>query len=88
MLNSRKVSGFLLDVTGVLYNTNDKGGVAIQGSIDAVNRLVYLFFINYFIVMIHYYLFYKDEIDINLFLSLSIKIITLLIISDFTMNQN
>lgn len=40
MLRNLPVRGFLCDVTGVLYNTNDEGGVAIEGSIEAVKRFV------------------------------------------------
>uniref|UniRef100_A0A0K0EPL3 Phospholysine phosphohistidine inorganic pyrophosphate phosphatase n=1 Tax=Strongyloides stercoralis TaxID=6248 RepID=A0A0K0EPL3_STRER len=40
MLLNRPVKGFLLDITGVLYNTSNNGtGVAIEGSIEAVKRL-------------------------------------------------
>uniref|UniRef100_A0A0N5C2D2 Phospholysine phosphohistidine inorganic pyrophosphate phosphatase n=1 Tax=Strongyloides papillosus TaxID=174720 RepID=A0A0N5C2D2_STREA len=39
MLLNRPVKGFLLDITGVLYNTSSNGGTAIEGSIEAVKRL-------------------------------------------------
>ncbi|CEF63943.1 Phospholysine phosphohistidine inorganic pyrophosphate phosphatase [Strongyloides ratti] len=39
MLLNKPVKGFLLDITGVLYNTSNNGGVAIEGSIEAVQRL-------------------------------------------------
>lgn len=32
------IKGVLLDITGVLYNSTDEGGVPIPGSIDAVKR--------------------------------------------------
>lgn len=32
------VKGFLLDITGVLYNSSPDGGVAIPGSVEAVKR--------------------------------------------------
>ncbi|KAI1723052.1 haloacid dehalogenase-like hydrolase domain-containing protein [Ditylenchus destructor] len=35
----RSIRGFLLDITGVLYNSSGNGGIAITGSVDAVNRL-------------------------------------------------
>ncbi|ELU05136.1 hypothetical protein CAPTEDRAFT_182640 [Capitella teleta] len=35
-LQSKSIKGFLLDITGVLY---ENGGVAIEGSIEAVNAL-------------------------------------------------
>lgn len=37
-LQSKSIKGFLLDITGVLY---ENGGVAIEGSIEAVNASVY-----------------------------------------------
>ncbi|XP_041476408.1 phospholysine phosphohistidine inorganic pyrophosphate phosphatase-like isoform X2 [Lytechinus variegatus] len=33
------IEGILLDITGVLYDSTDEGGVPIPGSIDAVKRL-------------------------------------------------
>ncbi|CAD5222908.1 unnamed protein product [Bursaphelenchus xylophilus] len=33
------VKGFLLDITGVLYNSSPEGGEAIKGSIEAIARL-------------------------------------------------
>ncbi|XP_011674256.1 phospholysine phosphohistidine inorganic pyrophosphate phosphatase [Strongylocentrotus purpuratus] len=33
------IEGVLLDITGVLYNSTDEGGVPIPGSIEAVKRL-------------------------------------------------
>lgn len=33
-----KVSGVLLDITGVLYNSGDSGGYAIPGSVEAVEK--------------------------------------------------
>lgn len=32
------IKGVLLDITGVLYDSTPSGGVAIKGSVDAVNR--------------------------------------------------
>ncbi|XP_033102841.1 phospholysine phosphohistidine inorganic pyrophosphate phosphatase-like [Anneissia japonica] len=37
--SSKDVQGVLLDITGVLYNSSDDGGVVIPGSVEAVNRL-------------------------------------------------
>ncbi|XP_072178014.1 phospholysine phosphohistidine inorganic pyrophosphate phosphatase-like [Diadema setosum] len=37
--NCANIEGVLLDITGVLYNSGDDGGVPIPGSIDAVKRL-------------------------------------------------
>jgi ribonucleotide monophosphatase NagD (HAD superfamily) len=34
------VKGFLLDITGVLYNSAPGGGAVIPGSVEAVKRLV------------------------------------------------
>ncbi|KAI6204586.1 hypothetical protein M3Y94_00692500 [Aphelenchoides besseyi] len=34
-----QVKGFLLDITGVLYNSSPNGGLVIAGSVDAVKRL-------------------------------------------------
>uniref|UniRef100_A0A0N4ZKI3 Phospholysine phosphohistidine inorganic pyrophosphate phosphatase n=1 Tax=Parastrongyloides trichosuri TaxID=131310 RepID=A0A0N4ZKI3_PARTI len=39
MLLNKPVKGFLLDITGVLYNSSNTGGAAIDGSIEAVKRL-------------------------------------------------
>lgn len=36
---STKISGLLLDITGVLYDSGQGGGVPIPGSVDAVRRL-------------------------------------------------
>ena len=33
------IKGFLVDITGVLYNSGPNGGRVIPGSIDAVSRL-------------------------------------------------
>lgn len=33
------IKGFLVDITGVLYNSGPNGGRVIPGSVDAVNRL-------------------------------------------------
>ena len=38
IFQSKPVRGFLLDVTGVLYNSSHDGGRVIQGSIEAVKR--------------------------------------------------
>ncbi|OZC07719.1 HAD hydrolase family [Onchocerca flexuosa] len=39
-LNNKPVKGFLLDITGVLYNSDpNKIGRVIEGSVEAVNRL-------------------------------------------------
>ncbi|XP_071949141.1 phospholysine phosphohistidine inorganic pyrophosphate phosphatase-like [Antedon mediterranea] len=37
--SSKDIQGILLDISGVLYNSSDDGGVAIPGSVQAVNRL-------------------------------------------------
>lgn len=42
MLSGKPVKGFLSDVTGVLYDSSHGGGKAIQGSIEAVKRYVFL----------------------------------------------
>lgn len=34
----KKVTGVLLDITGVLYNSNEGGGEVIEGSVTAVQR--------------------------------------------------
>ena len=38
----KKVKGVLLDITGVLKDSGPGGGFAIDGSIEAVKRLVYV----------------------------------------------
>ena len=37
-LVNRPIKGFLLDITGVLYESGEGNGTAISGSIDAINR--------------------------------------------------
>lgn len=38
-ITSKPVKGFLLDITGVLYNSDpNTSGRVIQGSVEAVNR--------------------------------------------------
>lgn len=32
------IKGFLLDISGVLYDSGDDGGKAIPGSVDALDR--------------------------------------------------
>uniref|UniRef100_A0AC35UEY2 STAS domain-containing protein n=1 Tax=Rhabditophanes sp. KR3021 TaxID=114890 RepID=A0AC35UEY2_9BILA len=39
MFRGKPIRGFLLDITGVLYNSSDDGGQVIQGSIEAIQRL-------------------------------------------------
>lgn len=39
-LTHGSVKGFLLDITGVLYNSAPGGGVVISGSVEAVKRWV------------------------------------------------
>ncbi|XP_068746937.1 phospholysine phosphohistidine inorganic pyrophosphate phosphatase-like isoform X1 [Montipora capricornis] len=36
---SKKIQGILLDITGVLYNSGEGSGYAIQGSVEAVKKL-------------------------------------------------
>ncbi|KAK2190295.1 hypothetical protein NP493_79g05064 [Ridgeia piscesae] len=38
-LTSSSIKGLLLDITGVLYNSGEGGGIPIKGSIDAIARL-------------------------------------------------
>ena len=38
--NSKDITGVMLDISGVLYDSGDGVGVAIDGSIEAVNRFV------------------------------------------------
>src|SRR4051794_36148431 len=43
------IEGFLLDITGVLYNSGPNGGRAIDGSVEAVKRSNYFMrFLRYF----------------------------------------
>ena len=37
---SKKIQGILLDITGVLYNSGEGSGYAIQGSVEAVKKWV------------------------------------------------
>ena len=37
----KKTDGFLLDIYGVLYNQGVKGPLAIEGSVNAINRYTY-----------------------------------------------
>jgi len=37
-MDKRKISGVLLDITGVLYESSKDGGMAIQGSAEAVQK--------------------------------------------------
>lgn len=37
--HSKNIRGFLLDISGVLYDSGEGGGVAIPGSVEAVRRL-------------------------------------------------
>jgi len=40
-LSSSSIKGLLLDITGVLYNSGEGGGVPIKGSIDAIARWLF-----------------------------------------------
>lgn len=40
--NLKKISGVLLDITGVLYDSGPGGGTAISGSVEAVKRFHFL----------------------------------------------
>ena len=37
-LQSKSIKGMLLDISGVLYDSSDDGGIAIHGSVEAVKR--------------------------------------------------
>ena len=39
--NSKNIRGFLLDISGVLYDSGEGGGTAIQGSVEAVKRCAF-----------------------------------------------
>lgn len=47
----RSIKGFLLDITGVLYNSSPTGGCVIPGSVEAVQKFIFFnikFKINFF----------------------------------------